>query len=278
MVGDRKSWFGLLPALIGAAIPTMMQVGPDDAVLNFCKWPRKFTPSLAENCLPWVSADELYIFAIVLLAGGLIWLTHPFLKIGTRQQKMAVGLALLFFSVGMGIWGLSIIAAGDRPAIPSGHPTELPNPFSGLSNPQLRTRTLSLARELRDLENNYSRKEEAVMNQHMAAQKLPIQTEEQAVESRKLFQEMTNATTRLSSEKRDEYRKRYHVEANQIYEELCRRLKLKSAEPLEANNFSKTGLSPLDFAGISVMRTGSLAGAKPLNYIADAFERLASGL
>jgi hypothetical protein len=84
---SRKSWWGFVPTFLGAAIPTVMEVGPDDAVVNICKWPRKFFPSLAENCLPGLFATELNILAIILLAFGLVWLTRPYRRTGTWQKK-----------------------------------------------------------------------------------------------------------------------------------------------------------------------------------------------
>jgi hypothetical protein len=47
----KKTWWGVIPAFIAIAIPTMMQVGPDDAVINFCKWPRKAFPLLMQRQL-----------------------------------------------------------------------------------------------------------------------------------------------------------------------------------------------------------------------------------
>jgi len=91
-----------------------MEVGPDEAIVNLCKWPRKVFPSLAENCLPWVSASTLYIGAIILFAMGIVLLTRPYRLSGTRRQKMGIGFALICFSVVIGIWGLSFIASGDQ--------------------------------------------------------------------------------------------------------------------------------------------------------------------
>jgi hypothetical protein len=111
--GFKRSWLGLVPAALGIWVPFMMQVGPDDAVLNLCKWPRKIAPSLPADCLPGVSANQIYFVAIALVAISIVWLTRPYLTTGTRRKKMTVGLTLFFFGVAVAIWGLSIIASGD---------------------------------------------------------------------------------------------------------------------------------------------------------------------
>jgi hypothetical protein len=111
---ERKFLWGFVPALLGIGLPFLMEVGPDEAIINLCKWPRKALPSLAENCLPGLSASQVYVAAITLLAIGIIWLTRPYRQIGTRRHKMAVGIALLCFSIVVGIWGLSIIASGSQ--------------------------------------------------------------------------------------------------------------------------------------------------------------------
>jgi hypothetical protein len=136
MASDKR-WWGFIPAAVGVWVPTMMQVGPDDAVLNLCKWPRKAFPDMAENCLPGVSASQIYIVAAILIALGVIWLTQPYLKGGTRREKMSVGLTLLFLSLGVGIWGLSIIASGENlNKYAGGEPTTKPNQHTALNLPQ----------------------------------------------------------------------------------------------------------------------------------------------
>src|SRR5579871_4630628 len=97
------SLLGVVPTALGLALPLMMEVGPDEAVVNFCKWPRKLIPPLAENCLRGVSEAQLYVTAIILFAIGIIWITWPYRQIGTRRGKMAIGIALICFSVVVGI-------------------------------------------------------------------------------------------------------------------------------------------------------------------------------
>ena len=107
----------LLPAAFGIAVPTMMQVGPDDAILNVCKWPRKLAPSLAEDCLPGGSSDVIHIVAVALVCVGLLWFGWPYLEHGTRRARMITGILILCCGMGIGIFGLSIIAAGEQPQL-----------------------------------------------------------------------------------------------------------------------------------------------------------------
>ncbi|WP_152540034.1 hypothetical protein [Afipia sp. P52-10] len=76
----------LLPAALGIGIPTMMQVGPDDAILNLCKWPRKLWPDLPQNCLPGISSVWLYVAAGLLIIGSILWFAWPHLPAVRRRN------------------------------------------------------------------------------------------------------------------------------------------------------------------------------------------------
>lgn len=105
----------LLPAALGIVVPTMMQVGPDDAVLNLCKWPHKIATTIPENCLPGISDNELYLAAVILVSAGLLWFGWPYFKDGHRRASMIAGILIVCCGVGLGIFGLSIIAGGEKP-------------------------------------------------------------------------------------------------------------------------------------------------------------------
>jgi len=111
MAGDSRSWLGAIPALLGIGVPTMMQVGPDDAILNFCKWPRKFV-TVPENCLPGATAHELYLLAVLLVSISLLWFGRPYLKRTVGRARMIIGILILCCGCGIGVFGLSIIAGG----------------------------------------------------------------------------------------------------------------------------------------------------------------------
>jgi hypothetical protein len=95
----------------------MIQVGPDDVVLNLCKWPRKLTPRLPENCLPGMSSNDIYVVAVALMCVGVFWFGWPYLKQGTRRARMITGTLILCVGIGIGIFGLSIISAGEQPEL-----------------------------------------------------------------------------------------------------------------------------------------------------------------
>jgi hypothetical protein len=95
MTNKRAPAYGLLATAAGIAIPFVMQVGPDDAIANLCKWPRKLSPSLAENCSRGLSGEYLYVVAAGLVLLGVVWLAPPLRAHGTKSQKMIVGISLL---------------------------------------------------------------------------------------------------------------------------------------------------------------------------------------
>jgi hypothetical protein len=89
-----------LPTLLGFALSVMMQVGPDEAEINLCKWPKKVWPSLSADCLHGTPAWFLYLVSISLIFLGFIWFFWPRI-IGTvrtleftwpvRRKKSAMG-------------------------------------------------------------------------------------------------------------------------------------------------------------------------------------------
>src|SRR2546429_5701449 len=110
----------------------MMQVGPDDAILNFCKWPRKIV-ALPENCLPGISASESYLLAALLVFISLLWFGRPYFKGITGRVRMLVGVLILCCGIGIGILGLSIIAGGGDPGPAPHRPQPLAWVFSGMA-------------------------------------------------------------------------------------------------------------------------------------------------
>jgi len=106
----------LVPAALSLAVPTMMQVGPDDAVLNFCKWPRKLAPSLSENCLLGATANDVYVAIVLLFCASVLWFGWPYRKKSTQRAHMIYGIIILCCGMLVGVFGLSIIAAGEREA------------------------------------------------------------------------------------------------------------------------------------------------------------------
>jgi hypothetical protein len=67
----------LLPTTIGFALGVMMQVGPDEAEINLCKWPKKLWPNLPDACLHGTPTWLLYLISVGLILIGLIWFFWP---------------------------------------------------------------------------------------------------------------------------------------------------------------------------------------------------------
>lgn len=85
-----------LPAL-GTWVLYMTQTGPDEAVVNFCKWPRKHWPSLPEDCLHGLPGPGLYLIAAFLIVGGVVWFFWPQLKhLGSRYMSMRDAAQLVY--------------------------------------------------------------------------------------------------------------------------------------------------------------------------------------
>jgi hypothetical protein len=208
-----------------------------------------------------------YVFSllvvVVLLNNWLSKRTGP----SWKKIQMIFGFLVMCTGCGIGIYGMHILASGKTQLSPT---ASVPSPFTGLSNPQLRMRTVTLARALRDLENPYDQK----INDLGSQSYFGSTPEERAIRA----QERNAAIVRTMSEKTSEYRKHYHIETNQIYEELCRRLNLLPADPANIATLPQTGLTQREYLGITVMRTGMMAGSRPMNLVADTLERLASAL
>lgn len=67
----------LLPTPIGVTLGIMMQVGPNEAEINVCKWPKKLWPSLPDACLHGAPTWLLYLISTGLILTGLIWFFWP---------------------------------------------------------------------------------------------------------------------------------------------------------------------------------------------------------
>jgi hypothetical protein len=71
-----KRLLGLLSFLFGLALAAM-GVGPDEAEINLCKWPRKLFANVPDACLHGIPSWALYLVALLLIIGGIAWLVWP---------------------------------------------------------------------------------------------------------------------------------------------------------------------------------------------------------
>jgi hypothetical protein len=72
----RKHPAVLAVSALGAVVIFMTSNGPDEAVVNFCKWPRKAV-SGPPDCLSGLPGWALYAAAGLLILGGLVWYFWP---------------------------------------------------------------------------------------------------------------------------------------------------------------------------------------------------------
>jgi hypothetical protein len=80
---------GFIPALFGAVVIAMAQVGPSDAEQNLCKWLKLIYPNAADACLHGIPSFWIYFLSVILLIVGIIWLLFPILWtlfVSFRQQ------------------------------------------------------------------------------------------------------------------------------------------------------------------------------------------------
>jgi hypothetical protein len=263
----------LFPTFLGIGLPTMMQVGPDDAILNFCKWPRKFAPSMPEACLPtWVTADHIYSLALVLIAGGIVWASWPYLSEGSRRRKMIIGLTLFFCSVGTAIVGLSLIAAGEstpqQRAKTDGPPSSKPTDgIAKLSDRELLQYTLNFAAELRTFEANSDI--ERTKLEDFAS---PNMTQDQRLA---VYQRHAAKSAELSTRYRQQFQNLYLHPANQLKDEIKNRLNKRGkivSDTYDLNIFgNKMELQLPAFQG-------HLAGVHPISNAANYLEQIARRL
>jgi hypothetical protein len=67
----------VVPALF-TGLWGMTQNGPDEAVVNLCKWPKEwFFHSWPDNCLAGTSSWPVYLIIAIGMVGGIIWFFWP---------------------------------------------------------------------------------------------------------------------------------------------------------------------------------------------------------
>lgn len=72
----------------------MTQNGPDEAEINFCKWPRKLFTGLPEACLHGFPIEGIWLIAATLIAAGIIWFLWPRLKRDNIPRMTLIGLGV----------------------------------------------------------------------------------------------------------------------------------------------------------------------------------------
>ncbi|MGQ0677592.1 MAG: hypothetical protein ACT4N4_16105, partial [Rhodospirillales bacterium] len=94
---SRHRWrsLRLSPTAVGGAIVAMSQVGPEEAEINLCKWPRKIF-NMPEACLHGFPSDLLLIIATLIAMGGVVWFFWERLRKMEAAYLISVGIAIAF--------------------------------------------------------------------------------------------------------------------------------------------------------------------------------------
>jgi hypothetical protein len=86
---------GLLPAFLGLALETMVQVGPGEVEINLCKWVRLLVPNARDVCLHGFPMIGLQLLPMALVTSGLVWLFWPKLRnLAWRGRKRGMASSL----------------------------------------------------------------------------------------------------------------------------------------------------------------------------------------
>lgn len=73
-----RSFSRAIPSACVAAIMFGAQVGPSDAELNLCKWPKLFWFGVPDHCLAGISSETFYLVAATAFILTAIWALWPF--------------------------------------------------------------------------------------------------------------------------------------------------------------------------------------------------------
>jgi hypothetical protein len=263
----------LFPTFLGIGLPTMMQVGPDDAILNFCKWPRKFAPSLSEACLPtWVTADHIYSLAVMLIAGGVVWASWPYLSEGSARKKMVLGFTILFCSVGTAIIALSLIAAGEKSPQQKAETAGLPGGGEAegirkLTDRELLDYTVRFASDMRTFEAN-SDVERAKAGEFVSSN----MTQDQRIA---IYASNAAKSAEQNARYRQQFQNLYLHTANQLRDEIKARLNKRGMIVSDTYSIKIFG-SPMEIELLAF--EGHLTGPHPISNAANYLEQIARRL
>ena len=142
-------------------------------------------------------------------------------------------------------------------------------PLAGLTNSQLRERTISFAQSLLALENSSQQERNRLMAEHFAKSRLLQSREEQTAE----FESFNAQITLLYQQQTAEFHSKYRPDAVILYEELQRRLGSLPDPPATTVIGRSTTM-----IGRNVLEGSNLAGPYPLATAAGLLEYWASRL
>jgi hypothetical protein len=75
-----RSFRRAIPSACVAALVFGSQIGPSDAELNFCKWPKLFWSGVPDHCLAGMSSETFYLVAVTAFIITVMWGLWPFVS------------------------------------------------------------------------------------------------------------------------------------------------------------------------------------------------------
>ena len=144
-----------------------------------------------------------------------------------------------------------------------------PGPLAGLTNSQLRERTISFAQSLLALENSSQQERNRLMAEHFAKSRTLSSREDQTAE----FESFTERMSQLSQQQTVEFQSKYRPDAIILYEELQHHLGSLPDPPATTVVGRSTAM-----IGRNVLEGSNLAGPYPLANAAGLLEYWASRL
>ena len=82
-----RSLYRAIPSACAAILMFGSQVGPSDAELNLCKWPKAVLSGIPDHCLAGMSTTTFYILTSVMFVLGVIWLLLPLISVRIFPSK-----------------------------------------------------------------------------------------------------------------------------------------------------------------------------------------------
>jgi hypothetical protein len=142
-------------------------------------------------------------------------------------------------------------------------PISLP-PFGGLTNSQLKERTISTANQMRTFEGRYKGK----IDKLLVGYQRPSDMKDRAAS----WAARNGEQAAMHANMETEFRNSFRPEAMVLRDELLRRL--GAYPPAPADGLAAAAM----FSGKGVLDTGMLAGSSPISAAADLLEMMARGL
>ena len=75
-----RAFYRAIPSACVAALMFGSQVGPSDAELNLCKWPKLFLDTVPDHCLAGTSSETFYLVTATAFIFAVIWGVWPFVS------------------------------------------------------------------------------------------------------------------------------------------------------------------------------------------------------